>query len=179
MILWFEKNSPPVFLAVGRLTEQKDFSTLIKAFSLVRKEKLARLIILGEGEARGQLEATIKNLGISEDVLLPGFTDNPYAYMYNANAFVLSSRWEGLPTVLIEAMACGCPVVATDCPSGPQEILAAGKYGELVCCGDVLALSKAMLNVLDNPINSEILTQRTQDFSFDKAVSRYLELITN
>ncbi|MEB3217939.1 MAG: glycosyltransferase [Nostocales cyanobacterium 94392] len=175
---WFEKDSPPVFLAVGRLTEQKDFSTLIKAFSLLRKQRLARLIILGEGEAREELEQIIERLGISEDVLLPGFTDNPYAYMYNASAFVLSSRWEGLPTVLIEAMACGCPVVATDCPSGPQEILAAGKYGELVACGDVVALSKAMSNVLDNPINSEILRQRTQDFSFNKAVSRYLELIT-
>ncbi len=176
---WFEKNSPPVFLAVGRLTEQKDFSTLIKAFALVRKRRLARLIILGEGEARAELEELIKILGINEDVSLPGFTDNPYAYMYNSNAFILSSRWEGLPTVLIEAMACGCPVVATDCPSGPKEILEAGKYGELVSIGDVTALSEAMLNVLDNPINSEILAERTQDFSFDKAVSKYLKLLTN
>lgn len=176
---WFEEGSPPVFLAVGRLTEQKDFSTLIKAFALVRERKLARLIILGEGEARAELEGLVKSLRIHEDVSLPGFIDNPYAYMYNASAFVLSSRWEGLPTVLIEAMACGCPVVATDCPSGPKEILEAGKYGQLVSIGDAATLSEAMLNVLDSPIESEILAQRTQDFSFEKAVSKYLELLTN
>ena len=176
---WFAKNALPVFLAVGRLTDQKDFSTLIKAFALVRKKRLARLIILGEGEARAELEATVKGLGISEDVSLPGFVDNPYAYMAKSSAFVLSSSWEGLPTVLIEAMACGCPVVSTDCPTGPKEILEAGKYGELVAVGDAVALSKAMLNVLDNPINSEILAQRTQDFSIDKAVSKYLELLSS
>ncbi|MBE9214536.1 glycosyltransferase [Plectonema cf. radiosum LEGE 06105] len=176
---WFQQDAPPVFLAVGRLTEQKDFSTLIKAFALVRKQRLARLIILGEGEARGELEAIVKSLGITEDVSLPGFVGNPYAYMYNASAFVLSSSWEGLPTVLIEAMACGCPVVSTDCPTGPKEILESGKYGELVSVGDAVALSKAMLNVLDNPMNSEILAQRTQDFSVDKAVDKYLELLSN
>lgn len=174
---WFEKDSPPVFLAVGRLAEQKDFSTLIKAFALVRKHKYARLIILGEGNDRAELERLIEFLGISKDVSLPGFTDNPYAYMNKSSAFVLSSRWEGLPTVLIEAMACGCPVISTDCPSGPQEILEAGKYGELVAVGDFVALSKAMLNVIDNPRKSEILAQRTEHFTIDKAVSKYLELL--
>ncbi|MEO1427943.1 MAG: glycosyltransferase [Cyanobacteria bacterium J06633_8] len=174
---WFAENSPPVFLGVGRLTEQKDFSTLIKAFALVRQKRSARLIILGEGVARAELEKLVETLGITEDVSLPGFTDNPYAYMKKASAFVLSSRWEGLPTVLIEAMACGCPVISTNCPSGPEEILQAGKYGKLVAVGDVAALSEAMLNALDNPENSQILAQRTQDFSFDKAVSKYLELV--
>lgn len=174
---WFEKGHLPVFLAVGRLTTQKDFSTLIKAFALLRKHRLARLIILGEGELRTELEAMVNMLGIAEDISLPGFVENPYAYMYNANAFILSSRWEGLPTVLIEAMACGCPVVATDCPSGPKEILDAGKYGALVPVGDEIALSAAMSNVLDNSVNTDLLVQRTMDFSVEQATSKYLALL--
>jgi glycosyltransferase involved in cell wall biosynthesis len=174
---WFQKGSPPVFLAVGRLTEQKDFLTLIKAFALLREQRFARLIILGEGESRSELEAMIKTLGIAEDVSLPGFADNPYAYMYNASVFVLSSRWEGLPTVLIEAMGCGCPVVSTDCPAGPKEILEAGKYGLLVPVGNTVALADAMLQALEVPVNRDVLVQRGMYFSTDRAVSEYLELL--
>ncbi len=174
---WFEKGSPPVFLAVGRLTDQKDFSTLIKAFSLVRKQRLARLIILGEGELRTELEAMIHDLGISEDVSLPGFTENPYSYMHNASAFILSSRWEGLPTVLIEAMACGCPVVATKCPNGPEEILEAGKYGTLIPVGDITEMSAAMLDVLNNSVDRNVLKQRAMDFSIEQATNKYLLLL--
>ncbi|MUL39002.1 glycosyltransferase [Gloeocapsopsis dulcis] len=174
---WFQNVDVPVFLAVGRLTLQKDFSTLIQAFAIVRKTRPARLLILGEGEARQELEALTQELGIAEDVSFPGFVDNPYAYMSRAAAFVLSSRWEGLPTVLIEAMACGCPVIATNCPSGPEEILAAGKYGALVPIGDVSALSTAMLKVLNNPMNHELLVQRARDFSLQQAVPKYLELL--
>jgi glycosyltransferase involved in cell wall biosynthesis len=150
---------------------------LIQAFALLRKQKLARLIILGEGESRPELEANIKDLGITEDVELPGFVDNPYAYMSRARAFVLSSLWEGLGIVVIEAMACGCPVIATDCPSGPREILERGKYGSLVSVGDVQALSVAMLEVLEKPLDRDILRQRAMDFSFDRAVSEYLKLL--
>jgi glycosyltransferase involved in cell wall biosynthesis len=174
---WFKKGSSPVFLAVGRLTEQKDFSTLIKAFALVRKQRLAQLIILGEGELRTELEAMINHLGISEDVSLHGFVENPYSYMYNASAFILSSRWEGLPTVLIEAMACGCPVVATDCPSGPQEILEAGKYGTLIPVGDARAMSAAMLDILNTSLDRDVLRQRAMDFSIEQATSKYLLLL--
>jgi glycosyltransferase involved in cell wall biosynthesis len=174
---WFEKGSPPVFLAVGRLTYQKDFLTLIKAFGILRSHKLARLIILGEGEQRTELEAMINQLGIVESVSMPGFVDNPYAYMSRAIAFVLSSRWEGLPTALIEAMACGCPVIATDCPSGPREILEAGKYGALVPVGNEIALSTAMLDILNSSVNVDVLVQRTRDFSVEKANSQYLSLL--
>lgn len=174
---WFTENAPPVFVAVGRLTVQKDFASLIKAFALLRKKKMARLIILGEGELRAELEVLIKKLSIADDVSMPGFVANPYAYMSKANAFVLSSLWEGLPTVLIEAMACGCPVISTDCPSGPEEILEAGKYGELVSVGDVQGISQAMLNVLYCPVDKKFLTQRAMYFSFDKAVSKYLDIL--
>lgn len=174
---WLQAGSPPVFLAVGRLTEQKDFFTLIKAFELVRKQRPVRLIILGEGNYRSELEAMVSKLGISEDVSLPGFVKNPYAYMSRASAFVLSSRWEGLPTVLIEAMACGCPVVSTDCPSGPKEILEAGFYGPLVSVGDVKAISSAMLQVLDAPVNRDVLIQRAMHYSTERLVPEYLTLL--
>lgn len=174
---WFQEGSPPVFLAVGRLTEQKDFFTLIKAFELVRRQRSARLIILGEGESRSELEAMIAELGISEDISMPGFVENPYAYMSRATAFVLSSRWEGLGVVLIEAMACGCPVIATDCPSGPKEILAAGQFGALIPIGDVSTMSAAMLQVLKAPVDRNVLMQRAMYFSVERAVSEYLSLL--
>lgn len=176
---WFQPKDIPVILAVGRLTEQKDFPNLLKAFALLRQKILARLIILGEGELRADLELIINELGIRESVSLPGFVANPYAYMSNAAVFVLSSRWEGLPTALIEAMACGCPVVATDCPSGPREILAAGKYGELVPMGDVETLSELILRVLHNPPPKELLVDRGKDFDIQNSVSEYLQLVEN
>lgn len=174
---WFQQAEQPVFLAVGRLSMQKDFLTLIKAFALLRKQIIARLIILGEGELRTELEETINNLGISEDVSLPGFVENPYAYMSKATAFILSSRWEGLPTVLIEAMACGCPVISTDCPSGPREILEDGQFYPLVPIGDVESLSQAMLKVIQQPLSRNIFIKRSMNFSFEKAVSKYLDVL--
>ena len=133
-------------------------------------------MILGEGEMRSELEAKIDMLGIGEDVSMPGFVQNPYAYMYHATAFVLSSRWEGLPTVLIEAMACGCSVIATDCPSGPQEILAAGKYGLLVPIENATALADAMAKTLDHPVNKACSVKRGMYFSNERAVAEYLKL---
>jgi glycosyltransferase involved in cell wall biosynthesis len=173
---WFQAGSPPVFLAVGRLSPQKDFSNLIRAFALLRKHRAARLIILGEGETRSELEAQIEALGVGEDVSLPGFVQNPYAYMSQATTFVLSSRWEGLPTVLIEAMACGCAVVATDCPSGPQEILADGKYGLLVPIENPSALAAAMLQTLEVPVSRSCSIDRGKYFSAERAVNEYLKL---
>ncbi len=174
---WFKENTIPVFLAVGRLTPQKDFVTLIKAFALVRKQVMARLIVLGEGECRSELETTIARLNLQQDVALPGFIDNPYAYMSRANCLILSSRWEGLGNVLIEAMACGCPVVATDCPSGPQEILASGKYGSLVPVGHPQELSAAMLQTLKTPTKKDLLIERAKYFTVERAASKYLKLI--
>ncbi len=149
---WFERGAPPVVLAVGRLTPQKDFPTLIRAFAQVYHQHMARLLILGEGEQRSELEQLVKQLGLSEAVHLPGFEPNPFRYMRRAAVFVLSSRYEGLPNALIQAMACGCPVVATDCPSGPREILDGGKYGALVPVGDVDALAEAILAALQGKI---------------------------
>lgn len=174
---WFQTDAPPVFLAVGRLSVQKDFQTLIKAFAILRKQTLARLLILGEGNLRSDLESIIYSLDIADDISMPGFVENPYAYMHCASAFVLSSRWEGLPTVLIEAMACGCPVISTDCPNGPKEILESGKYGPLVPVGDSSALSQAMLQVLNAPVSQNTLVQRSMYFHADRAVSEYLALL--
>ena len=173
---WFTDGSPPVILGVGRLTVQKDFTTLIKAFSIVRKHRLTRLIILGEGEQRTKLEALVQELGLKDDVSMPGFVDNPFSYMSNASVFVLSSLWEGLPNVLIQAMACGCPVVSTDCPSGPAEILENGKWGKLVPVGDAEALAVAVENILDESNLPDVI-QRAKDFALYKAVDRYLELL--
>ena len=146
---WFRPGEPPVILATGRLSAQKDFPTLIQAFARVRRTRPARLLILGEGEERPALEAQVKQLDLERDVSLPGFVANPYPYMAQAGAFVLSSRWEGLPSVLIEALYCGARLVATDCPSGPREILADGQYGQLVPVGDASALALAIETALD------------------------------
>jgi len=174
---WFAPEEPPVVLSVGRLTEQKDYTTLIQAFALVRKERSARLMILGDGEDRPKLEALVQELGLEGEVALPGFVDNPYKYMKRAKVFVLSSKWEGLPTVLIEALACGCPVVSTDCPSGPAEILEGGKWGPLVPVGDVHSLAKAILQVLERPPDRELLRKRGLEFHVERAVQQYLELL--
>ena len=174
---WLRSQDIPVFLAVGRLTAQKDFANLIEAFALVRRQKAARLIILGEGELRIQLEELALKLGVREDIDLPGFADNPYGYMSQATAFVLSSRYEGLPTALIEAMACGCSIVSTDCPSGPQEILAGGEYGALVPIQDSESLAKKMLDILDRPWKREILKQRAKIFATEHIVPQYLETL--
>jgi len=146
---WFAPGEPPVILSVGRLTKAKDYPTLIRAFALVHRERPARLMILGEGEERPKLEALIQELGLDDDVSLPGFVDNPYAYMARAAVFVLSSAWEGLPTVLIEAMAVGTPVIATDCPSGPREIASLTNACTLVAVGDSVTLSRSIIECIE------------------------------
>jgi glycosyltransferase involved in cell wall biosynthesis len=143
---WFGLKELPVILGVGRLTKQKDFPTLLKAFALVRKEIDSRLVILGEGEERKSLEKLAKELGTEEYLWMPGFVDNPYKFMSKASVFVLSSIYEGLPTVMIEALALGCRVVSTDCESGPREILENGKYGKLVPVGDIVAMKEAIVS---------------------------------
>lgn len=174
---WFVPGSPPVVLGVGRLTTQKDFPTLLKAFAKVRAVRKARLVILGEGKKRTKLEMLARELGVAADVAMPGFALNPFPYMMRASVFVLSSAWEGLPGVLVEAMACGCPVVSTDCPSGPSEILDGGAYGPLVPVGGDAALAKAILSVLEMPPDPERLRERAALFSADHAADQYLELL--
>ena len=141
----------PWFLGCGRLTTQKDFSTLLRAFARIQRENEGELWILGEGELRGKLEREITALGLDASVRLPGFVKNPFAYMARANAFVLSSQWEGFGNVVTEAMACGTPVISTDCPHGPREILEDGKWGTLVPVANGAALADAMRGALSNP----------------------------
>jgi len=177
---WFEQNQSPVILAVGRLSPEKDYPILFKAFSLVRQVRPAKLLILGEGEERANLERLAVELGIQNDVSMPGFVDNPFAFMSKASVFVLSSAWEGFPNVLVEALACGCPVIATDCRSGPREILDNGRYGRLVPVGDHEALAKAILDALDNPdspADRQTRIQRAMEFSVDAAVDKYLKVL--
>ncbi len=200
---WLKNKKSPVLLAVGRLHRQKDFPTLIKAFNKLKKE--AKLIILGEGEKRKELEKLIKELNLEDSVDMPGFVDNPYAYMAKADVYVLSSQWEGLPNTLIEAMACETPVVSTDCPSGPAEILSANHksqitnykqitnpktqntnirykvvstpYGKLVPVGNKEAMARAIEKTLENSIDKEILQERGKYFSVERAADEYLNLI--
>lgn len=174
---WFQRGEPPVILGVGRLEPVKDFATLLRAFALIIQQLPARLVILGEGGERASLEHLAQSLGIAEQVHMPGFVSNPFPYMRRAGVFVLSSRFEGLPNSLIQAMACKCPVVSTDCPSGPNEILSNGEYGHLVPVGDSLALAEAILEVLQGggkPVPPEWLNQ----FEEEVIVERYLNLLS-
>lgn len=149
---FFADSQYPIILSVGRLSEEKDFETLIRAFEMVRKKIPSRLIILGDGEKRQELEALIHRSGFENAVALPGFELNPFAFMKRVSVFVLSSKWEGLPGALIQALACGCPVVSTDCLSGPSEILKGGEYGYLVPVGDIDAIAAGIAAVLKGNI---------------------------
>jgi glycosyltransferase involved in cell wall biosynthesis len=178
---WFTADQPPVVLAIGRLCKEKDFCTLIYAFARLRAEgRPLRLLILGEGELRSSLERLISECGLSADeVHLAGFVSNPYAYMARCAVFVLSSRWEGLSMVLIEAMACGVPVISTDCPSGPREILEDGRWGILVPVGDKDAIANAIKKVLStSPSKLPDVRLRVADFDERKIVDAYLNVLT-
>ena len=170
---WFAPGEPPVILAAGRLTTAKNYPNLIRAFSLLLKERAVRMIILGEGELRAQLEAQVASAKLTDHVALPGFVDNPFAWMRKAALFVLSSSWEGLPATLIQAMACGTPVVSTNCPSGPAEILENGRWGKLVPVNNIEALAVAMAKTLDDEVIPDALT-RAARFNVDQAVNAYL-----
>ncbi|RMF22614.1 MAG: glycosyltransferase [Cyanobacteria bacterium J083] len=174
---WFNEGEPPVILGVGRLAPQKDFPSLIQAFAQVEKLRPCRLVILGEGRERKPLQNLINQLGLQDKVALPGFVTNPYAYLAKAAVFVLSSVYEGLPTVLIEAMAVGTPVISTDCESGPREILDNGKYGDLVKVGDVPALTKSILDVLAGNVKSVDSTWLDQ-FSLESSSQNYLNYLS-
>ena len=174
---WLQPGGPPVILAAGRLTAQKDYPTLIRAFASLGTRQDLRLIILGEGPERTSLEALIRDLGLGERVALPGFSDNPFAYMARARLFVLSSAWEGLPGVLIQAMACGTPVVSTDCPSGPREILLNGRLGLLTPVGDTAALAGAITATLDRPGDAAARRARAAEFDLATVTRRYAQVL--
>lgn len=176
---WLFSGNGPVILGAGRLTRQKDFPTLLRAFARFKHERSARLVILGEGKLRSDLERLSDELGLAGDVFLPGFMSNPYAWMARADLFVLSSAWEGSPGVLVEAMACGCPVVSTCCPSGPEEILENGRYGRLVAVGDAAGLARAMADTLSHPQDRNRLIERAGQFSVPQAAEAYLSVFEN
>jgi glycosyltransferase involved in cell wall biosynthesis len=154
----------------------KDFPTLIQAFTKIRRARPIRLIILGEGTERPVLEELAKRSGFEEDISLPGFVENPYAYMARASLYILSSKYEALPTVLIEALYCGVSIVATDCPGGTREILKNGQYGQLTPVGDITALVNAIETGLNN---HKPLPPRESwlPFDIDSVVDQYLDCL--
>jgi glycosyltransferase involved in cell wall biosynthesis len=160
------------------LARQKDFENLLRAFALVRQQRPARLLILGEGEERPALEALVRELGLEADVALPGYVAEAHGCMARAAVFVLSSAWEGLPTVLIEALAVGSPVVATDCPSGPREILRGGELGHLVPPRNARALADAILATLAGS-SRRVPLDELREFTQEVAAGAYLRLVHN
>jgi glycosyltransferase involved in cell wall biosynthesis len=171
---WLARKEVPVVLGVGGLRRQKDFKTLLQAFAAVRRQLACRLIILGEGRQRDRLEALGRALGIRNDLSLPGFQPNPYAYMAAADLFVLSSRWEGFGAVIVEALALGLPVVSTDCPTGPREILEDGRFGRLVPVGDSAAMARAMIETLADPPPSDLLRTAVRRYTLEASSQAYL-----
>jgi glycosyltransferase involved in cell wall biosynthesis len=169
-----QERDIPVILGAGELCARKDFTTLIRAFCQVRRQRSCRLIILGKGRQREALLTLTRELGIADDVFLPGFVNNPYAFMHKADVFVLSSTCEGAPVVLMEALAVGVPVVSTDCPSGPSEILQNGRIGPLVPVGDSDALAAAVMQMLAHPPDMAQLQAAAQRYSIEESASRYL-----
>ncbi len=174
---WLQEKSPPVIIGMGRLTAAKDFFTLIQAFSIFRKNINSKLIILGEGEERQALETFIKELSLEKDVDLYGFTKNPFAFLARSQLFVLSSKWEGLPGALIEALACGVKIVSTDCPSGPREILDNGKYGYLVPVGDASTMADAMKKVITGGYKLQDPVSQIRLFHENTCSKQYLKLL--
>ena len=174
---WFGTGQPPVLLAVGRLTRQKDFATLLRAFARLRSGTVARLIVLGEGEERAALERLARELGVDGAVDFPGFVDNPYAWMGAADLFVLSSAWEGSPNALTEALYLGVPLVATDCRSGPREILDGGRVAPLVPVGDAAALAEAMSATLAAPPPADRLRAAATGYTHERSIADYLEVL--
>lgn len=173
---FFDDPNTPVILGAGRLTRVKNFGNLINAFAQIHEIRESRLVIIGEGEERQELESLISSLNLQSVTSLPGFVGNPHGFYSRASVFVLSSDFEALPTVLIEALAAGAPVVATDCPSGPREILSDGKYGALVPIADPDALAEAIDRVLTEPpppVDQAWLEQ----FTIEHATKRYMELL--
>jgi glycosyltransferase involved in cell wall biosynthesis len=167
----------PVILGAGKLKKQKSFETLVDAFALVHERRPARLMILGKGHCQRRLRTMAQRLGVADDLYLPGFKRNPYPYMRHASVFALSSRYEGFGNVLVEAMACGCPVVSSDCLSGPAEILANGRYGKLTRVDDARGLADAICAVLDDPLPPSELEKRAGAFTAAASAVEYRDLL--
>jgi len=181
---WFQPGQPPVLLAVGRLAGQKDLPTLLAAFARAQQQRPMRLVLLGEKNPTARVNTSktsvaeiIEAHGIGKNIELLGYDPNPIRYMARADLFILSSRFEGFPNVLLEAIASGCPVVSTDCPSGPYELLDGGRYGRLVPVGDPDAMAEAILASLDAPIDRNLLKERARLFDFEHSVTAYRNVL--
>ena len=174
---WLEDKTMPVVITAGTLTARKGFADLIRAFAAVRTVRPVRLIVLGDGPLRGELEALVVSLGLSEVVSMPGNIDNPLRYFRLADVFVLSSYAEGMPNVLVEAMMCGCTPVATDCPTGPRELLESGKYGYLVPMGEPEAMARAIVDALDKPVPMSLLDEATGPFTEEAVLDKHFNVL--
>ena len=174
---WLSSEKTPLIVGIGELSGRKDFSTLIRAFAVVRSDRPARLIIFGEGKQRAALESLIEELGLLGDIDLPGFEPALYPVLASADLYVHSSRQEGAPVALMEAVALGVPCVSTDCPSGPAEILQNGKYGSLVEIGDFDGMAHAMLKLLDAPPERDYIRRAAQPFTLTASVTAYLDAL--
>ncbi len=177
---WFSSKNGPVIIGVGRLAKEKGFDQLIQAFKMVStKKESAKLVILGEGDERSELEKLADSLNVREQLWMPGFVSNPLKYMAQASVFVLPSLGlEGLPTVLIEAMASGSPIVASDCPSGPREILKEGKYGQLVPVGEPSSLAEGIEKALDGEVQPAPRSALDR-FRRNKVTERYIDIFSS
>jgi glycosyltransferase involved in cell wall biosynthesis len=173
---WCVDGAPPIVLGVGSLTTLKDFPTLVRAFSSVRSRRDCRLVILGEGPDRANLELLIRCLKLERDVYLPGFVRNPFAWMRHAKVLVSSSLTEGCPNALMQALACGTQVIGTDCVGGSAEILEGGKWGQLVAVGDADAIAAAVLAVIDTAARPDV-RQRANDFAQRRIAQQYLQVL--
>jgi len=171
---WYRPDEPPVVLAVGGLRQQKDFPTLVCAFANVRKHMDCRLLILGEGRQRARLLALGEDLGLGDSFALNGWVEDPYPYMKFASVFTLTSIWEGFGNVLVEAAALKTPLVATDCPYGPREILEAGRYGRLVPVGDEVALATAIEQTIQDPPPADVTARAAEPYRADSSARQYI-----
>ena len=174
---WFSSHDTPVLVAAGRLAPWKGFSDLIEAMVLVCAKRKVRLMILGDGPLRSELQERIEFLGLESVIQLLGYVNNPLKYFSRADIFVLSSHVEGLPNVLVEAMICGCTPVATDCPTGPREVLADGRYGYLVEPRNPGSIANGILKSLDCRIPPQQLAEAVQPFTVDVVIERHFQLL--
>lgn len=176
---WFSSSEIPIIFTVARLAKQKRLDGLLEAFAQIIKVTPARLLILGEGPLRSELEQLCKKLGIEDSVWMPGYDSNPYRYMANCDVFVLASAWEGCPVALQEAMVCGAAVVVTDAPGGMKDIVDDGKFGVIAPANNPSLLAEKIVQVLKQPDLKQYYRaqakQRSQAFHYQNISKQYLD----